>query len=212
MKKLILTSLIAINILGSKNLSFSQDAVAFDKGTLVVTAGYGFPDLYRTSLRVAYNGYAATTVKGFGPLLFKGDYGIVKFKWGHSVGVGAVIGYNSTSVNFTNYYYNSGFFYTPYGQTDKYRTITIGARGTYHFFTKEKFDCYASIGLGFNINTYSYSSTVPGTYVSSSRGRSGLYTAATVGIRYYFIKNFGVYSELGWDLNAPIQGGVCLKF
>lgn len=212
MKKLILTSLIAINILGSKNLSFSQDAVAFDKGTLVVTAGYGFPDLYRTSLRTRYNGYTSTTVKGFGPLLFKGDYGIVKFKWGHSVGVGAVIGYNSTSVNFTNYYYNTGFLYTPYTQTDKYRTITIGARGTYHFFTKEKFDCYASIGLGFNINSYSYSSTVPGTFINSSYGRSGLYSAATVGIRYYFTKNFGVYSELGWDLNAPIQGGVCLKF
>lgn len=213
MKKLILTSLIALNIFNSKNLIFSQDASAFDKGTLVVTAGYGFPDLYRTSLRVSYNAYTSTTVRGFGPLLFKGDYGIVKFKWGHSVGVGAVIGYNATNVNFTNYYWNnSGFYNSPYIQTDKYQTITLGARGTYHFFTKEKFDCYASVGLGFNINSYSYSSNVPGRYVNSSHERSVIYSAFTVGIRYYFTKNFGVYSELGWDLNAPIQGGICIKF
>ena len=213
MKKLILTSLIAINILGTKNLSFSQDAVAFDKGTLVVTAGYGFPDLYRSSLRTHYNGYTSTTVRGFGPLLFKGDYGIVKFKWGHSVGVGAVIGYNSTTVNFTHYYWNnSGFYNTPYTETDKYRTITIGARGTYHFFTKEKFDCYASVGLGFNINSYSNSTSVPGVISSGYLNRSVIYEAFTVGIRYYFTKNFGVYSEIGWDLNAPIQGGICLKF
>jgi hypothetical protein len=213
MKKLIITSLIALNILGLNSLSFSQDGSAFDKGSLVVTAGYGFPDLYRTSLRLAYNSYSSSTVKGFGPLLFKGDYGIVKFKWGHSVGVGAVIGYNSTSVNFTNYYWNnSGFYNTSYTQTDKYRTITIGARGTYHFFTKEKFDCYASVGLGFNINSYSYSSSVPNIHTNSSHGRSVLYSALTVGIRYYFTKNIGVYSELGWDLNAPIQGGLCLKF
>lgn len=213
MKKLILISLTVINILGFNNLSFAQDGSAFDKGTLVVSAGYGFPDLYRSSLRVSYNGYTSTTVKGFGPLLFKGDYGIVKFKWGHSVGVGAVIGYNSTRVDFTNYYWNnSGFYNAAYTQTDKYQTITLGARGTYHFFTKEKFDCYASVGLGFNINSYSYSSTAPGRYINSSHERSALYTALTVGIRYYFTKNFGVYSELGWDLNAPIQGGVCFKF
>lgn len=80
------------------------------------------------------------------------------------------------------------------------------------FFTKEKFDCYASVGLGFNINSYSYSSSVPNIHTNSSHGRSGLYSALTVGIRYYFTKNIGFYSELGWDLNAPIQGGLCLKF
>lgn len=194
----------------------AQDNTAFEKGTVVATVGYGFPDLYRTSLRVYYNGNSSTTVRGFGPLILKGDYGIVKFKWGHSVGAGIVLGYSSTKVDYTytDYRWNNGNGwgnYT-YSQTDYYRTITVGARGTYHFFTKEKFDCYASIGLGFNINTYTQTTNDPSGYNTLARGRSGLYEAFTVGIRYYFTKNFGVYSELGWDMSTPIQAGVALKF
>ena len=41
MKKLIITSLIALNILGLNSLSFSQDGSAFDKGSLVVTEKNG---------------------------------------------------------------------------------------------------------------------------------------------------------------------------
>ncbi|MBI3519495.1 MAG: hypothetical protein HY062_09095 [Bacteroidetes bacterium] len=193
--------------------SKAQDNTAFEKGTVVATAGYGFPDLYRTSLRVAYNGYSSTKVSGVGPIILKGDYGIVKFKWGHSVGAGIVIGYSSSKVVFNDYYndYYNGYR-TLYTETDSYKKITIGARGTYHFFTKEKFDCYASIGLGFNINSYTQTTNNPNGSTKSAVAGSGVYEAFTVGIRYYFTKNFGVYSELGWDMSAPIQGGIALKF
>ena len=193
----------------------AQDESAFDKGTTVITAGYGFPDLYRTSLRLSYNAYSSTKVSGIGPIILKGDYGIVKFKWGHAVGAGIVIGYNATNIKFTGTYYdNNNFIYSTktYSETHKYKTITVGARGTYHFFTKEKFDCYASIGLGFNINTASHTTDNPNGYTSYAASRSGLYNAFTVGIRYYFTKNFGVYSELGWDNSTPIQAGLALKF
>lgn len=210
MKKHLLFAYCICILLSSNNL-FSQET-AFEKGTIVATGGYGFPDLYRTSLRVNYNSYNSRTVSGIGPLILKGDYGIVKFKWGHSVGAGIVIGYSSTKVkySYSNSYWSNNTFYN---QTDAYKTITIGARGTYHFFTKEKFDCYASVGLGFNINTYSRSSNDPnGALVVSSTGRSGVYESFTVGIRYFFNKNIGVYSELGWDMSAPIQAGIALKF
>ena len=195
----------------------AQDKTAFEKGTVVATVGYGFPDLYRTSLRIAYNAYSSTKVSGVGPIILKGDYGIVKFKWGHSVGAGIVLGYSSTNVKYTystsRWYGGSGWNNYTYNQTDKYKTITVGARGTYHFFTKEKFDCYASVGLGFNINTYNQISDDPdGALRTSYKSRSGLYQAVTVGIRYYFTKNIGVYSELGWDMSNPIQGGVAIKF
>lgn len=213
MKKIIVLILSTIVLLPLQNKA--QDESAFEKGTVVATVGYGFPDLYRTSLRVAYGSYSSRTVRGFGPLLLKGDYGIIKFKWGHAVGAGIVIGYSSTSVtyNYNDYvgypYYNNAV----YTQKDKYNTITIGARGTYHFFTKEKFDCYASIGLGYNINTYSYSTNNPnGQSYRSASSRAGIYSAFTVGIRYFFTPNIGVYSELGWDASAPIQGGLALKF
>jgi hypothetical protein len=190
----------------------AQDNSAFEKGTIVATAGCGFPDLYRTSLRANYSGYNSTNVGGFGPLILKGDYGIYKFKWGHTVGAGIVIGYNSTKVGYTinnNYSPIAGVYY----ETDHYRTITLGARGSYHFFTKEKFDCYASIGLGFNINSYAQTRNNPnGYFARTATPRSALYGSFTVGIRYYFTKNIGVYSEVGWDMSAPIQGGVAIKF
>lgn len=195
----------------------AQDNTAFEKGTIVATGGYGFPDLYRTSLRVSYNGYSSTKVSGLGPIILKGDYGIIKFKWGHTVGAGIVVGYSSSKVDYsystTKWNNGNGWNNYTYNQTDNYRTITFGARGTYHVFTKEKFDCYASIGLGFNVNTYTRSTNDPdGIYISGYKSRSGIYQAFTVGIRYYFTKNFGVYSELGWDNSTPIQGGVALKF
>ncbi|MES2763317.1 MAG: hypothetical protein V4677_13980 [Bacteroidota bacterium] len=194
------------------NFNFkAQDNTAFEKGTIVATAGYGFPDLYRTNLRVSYNGYSSRTIRGFGPLILKGDYGIVKFKWGHSVGAGIVIGYSSTKVEYINNYY--GPIAGVYTETDNYRTITIGARGTYHFYTKEKIDCYASIGLGYNINSFTQTHNNPnGYYARTGNARAGLYSAFTVGIRYYFTKNIGVYAEGGWDMSAPIQGGVAIKF
>ena len=179
----------------------------FDKGTVVLTVGYGLPDLNRISLRSSYNiYYDNTTVRGFGPLIFKGEYGIMKFKWGHSVGGGIIVGVNSTNVT----YYYSNHLWT---QTDRYTTITIGARGTYHFFNNDKIDCYANVGLGFNINTYNQTTTDPkGKNDSYFNKPSSVYEAITVGIRYYFSKNIGVYAEAGWDMHAPLQGGLAVKF
>ncbi|MBK6985002.1 MAG: hypothetical protein IPH32_09720 [Bacteroidetes bacterium] len=216
MKKITLFTIALVSAILFHNKILAQDNSAFDKGTVVATAGYGFPDFYRTSLRVSYNAYSSRSVRGFGPIILKGDYGIVKFKWGHSVGAGIVIGYSNTRVNYTyietKWNNGNGWNNYTYSQTDNYQTITIGARGSYHFFTKEKVDCYANVGLGFNINTSTHTTDNPNGYTSYAASRSGLYNAFTVGIRYYFTKNIGVYSELGWDNSTPIQGGVAIKF
>ncbi len=211
MKKQIVLALASVLFLF--NLNSNAQKLAYEKGTTVATIGYGFPDLYRSTLKVAYNGYKSKTVVGFGPLMLKGDYGIYKFKWGHTVGAGIVLGYNSTTIRFDYTHWNKGQAkYVDYTETDVYRTITVGARGTYHFYTKEKLDCYASIGLGFNVNSAVQTTDNPdGANIVVSK-RSGVYESFTVGIRYYFTKNFGVYSELGWDMSAPIQGGIALKF
>ncbi len=193
----------------SSLLFYSQNiksqSSAFDKGTVVATIGYGLPDLHRTSLRASYNAYNNTSVYGFGPLILKGDYGIVKFKWGHTVGAGIVLGFSTTTIN---YLYSNNLW----SQTDHYTTITIGVRGSYHFYTKEKIDCYANVGIGFNINSNNQSSTNPIGANNSVYKSPGSYEAFTIGIRYYFTKNIGVYAEAGYDMHAPIQGGLALKF
>ncbi len=217
MKKITQFTIVLVSAILFSNKISAQDNSAFEKGTIVVTAGYGFPDFYRTSLRTSYNGYSSRSVRGFGPLILKGDYGIVKFKWGHSVGAGIVIGYSNTRVNYTyvesKWNNGNGWNSYTYSQTDNYQTITVGARGSYHFFTKEKVDCYANVGLGYNISSYTQTTDNPsGSYSRVGSARTGLYSALTVGIRYYFTKNIGVYSELGWDMSTPIQAGIAIKF
>ncbi len=221
MKKLKVFSFLLLGTLFLSNtkMSAQDENTAFDKGTVVITAGLGFPDFNRIDKRTQYTGngaYNSTTVRGIGPLILKGDFGIVKFKWGHTLGAGFVLGYNSTTVNFayTEYKWNNnnGYYYETYNQTDKFKTFTVGARATYHFFTKEKIDCYANVGLGYNIRTYSRTTNDPYGNYAYSGAQSGAYSAFTAGIRYYFTKNFGVYAELGWDMSTPIQGGIALKF
>ncbi len=212
MKKQIVLALASVLFLFSLK-SHAQDKTAYDKGTTVATIGFGFPDLYRTNLISAYNKYNSSKVSSVGPIILKGDYGIVKFKWGHTVGVGIVLGYNSTSIKYTDTYHDNKGKINTYTETHNYSTMTVGARGAYHFFTKEKIDCYASIGLGLNFNKISRTGFNPSQgYPFYQNQRSVLYSAFTVGIRYYFTKNFGVYSELGWDNSTPIQAGFALKF
>lgn len=209
--------LVVLIAVSTTNHLMAQD-VCYDKGSVIVTGGVGFPDLYRASLRTYYRGYASEKISGFGPVILKGDYGIYKFKWGHSVGAGIVLGFNTTKATFTyrdwvwNWASGSNGYYADYTQTDKYTTLTVGARGTYHFYTKEKIDCYASLGLGFNINMHSQTTNDPSGIQYKSKQRPGLYEAGTVGIRYYFTQNFGVYSELGWDNSTPVQAGLTFKF
>lgn len=202
--KIILTFILSsIFIFNSK---IKAQETTFDKGTVVLTLGYGLPDLNRMSLRSSnIKDYDNKTIRGYGPIIFKAEYGFYKFKWGHSVGGGIIVGVNSTSVT---YYYSNSLW----THTDRSTTITIGARGTYHFFNNDKIDCYANVGLGFNVNSYNQITNNPkGKNDLYFNKRSNLYEAFTVGIRYYFSKNIGVYAEAGWDM-APFQGGLAVKF
>lgn len=54
MKKQIVLALASFIFLFNSTTK-AQDNTAYEKGTIVATVGYGFPDLYRTSLRLAYN-------------------------------------------------------------------------------------------------------------------------------------------------------------
>jgi hypothetical protein len=208
MKKIFFIVLILFNVLTHQQILFSQNIADFDKGTLVVTVGAGFPDFYRFGLKADYIGYSSKKVRGFGPLIIKGDYGLIKFKWGHTLGAGALLGCNFTTADLNYFQENNNF----YSQTDKYFTITFGVRGTYHFYAKEKFDCYGNVGLGFNINSSNRTSNDPFASSYSLYKRSAIYQALTVGIRYFFTETIGVYSEVGWDMSTPIQAGLSLKF
>jgi hypothetical protein len=215
MKKTALLVIVTFSFVFSGNHLVAQDGTSFDKGTVVATVGYGFPQLYapRIGNPKVIDPYNPSKVGGFGPFIVKGDYGIVKLKWGHTIGAGIVLGYNTMKVRYeySDYYY--GPAYRVFTQTNTYNTLILGARGTYHFFTKEKLDCYVSIGVGCRLKFNVQSTTdhpSGSTYIYEDR--TGLYSGLGLGIRYYFTKNIGVYSEIGMDMWAPVQAGLALKF
>jgi hypothetical protein len=188
---------------------------AFDKGKTVVTVGYGVPNLARVGLRLIYGGYQGYSVSGFGPILVKGDYGILK-----NLGIGAVIGYSSTKLSFDqtdSYYdYNTGYSqsYT-YRESLKWTSLSLGAHANYHFVRKEKVDVYVGGGLGYTINNITYSNNDPynqnpGSYIAYSP--NAIFYAVTIGMRYYFTPNIGIYAEGGIEKGALLQGGLALKF
>ncbi len=189
-------------------------SLAFDKGKTVVTMGYGVPNLARVGLKIIYGPYPEYKVTGFGPILVKGDYGVLK-----NLGVGAVIGYASSKITYSenDYYYdNNGYsqLYT-YQESIAWTSISVGAHANYHFVRKEKLDVYVGGGLGYTINNFVYSNNDP--YYGTTRtyatyNPSSVFYAATIGLRYYFTPNIGIYAEGGIEKGALLQGGLALKF
>lgn len=211
MKK-INTLLIALMIITTSSLN-AQDA-SFEKGTTVVTVGYGVPNLSRVGLRLIYGTYTGYDVKGFGPILIKGDYGILK-----NLGVGAIIGYSNTKLSYTDtdyYYDNNGYAHAySYQESLTWSSLSLGGHANYHFVRKEKLDVYVGAGLGYTINNLVYSNNDPyygGTRTYATYNPSSIFYAATIGLRYYFTPNIGVYAEAGIEKGALLQGGLSIKF
>lgn len=208
----IFTLLLAI--LSFTNITAQGDS--FDDESIVITAGLGVPDFERIHLKNRYynNGYSSVNVRGFGPFIFKLDYGFYRLPWGHTVGAGVQFGYSASKLtyNFQDYWNNgnNNYYYT-YSQTDRISRTSAGVRGTYHFLTREVIDIYLNGGIGLTflsnqqtINDYN------GTRSSTYRNVD-YYTAITAGLRYYFFENIGLYTEIGWDLSAPVQAGISIK-
>ncbi len=192
----------------------AQDDLAFDKGKTVVTIGYGVPNLARVGLRLIYGTYPGYSVSGFGPILVKGDYGILK-----NLGVGAVIGYSSTKLSYTesNTYYNGNGNYQTYTYQESllWTSLSLGGHANYHFVRKEKVDVYVGGGLGYTINNLTYSNNdpyYPNNVTYATYNPNAIFYAVTIGMRYYFTPNIGIYAEGGIEKGALLQGGLALKF
>lgn len=207
-----------------------SDENAFDARKIVITIGYGFPNL-NTSVfkghvvnansindRYGDNTYAYS-VSGFGPAFLKVDYGVTKF-----LGLGISAGYSKVSLNESETYRYSvlnsvtGLYETnTYIDETKYENtkISVAARINFHFGTGEKLDPYAGIAMGYSFNqlklTYNTNNPTGPTPANYTSPGFPFHFAITVGMRYYFTKNIGIYGELGLDKWSLIQGGLAIK-
>ena len=186
-----------------------QKNSAFRKGAIVISAGYGFGNFTKT-LFMPYYDFDAFTYSASGPIHFKGEYGL-----SDKIGIGLSINYISGNAFWNDTYVPStGQLTNPAGRWD-FSLWSILLRMNLHFAPKKKLDPYVGIGAGYRqenwrfLSPYPLLSPAPPSLYSPTYLPWGFET--TVGLRYCFTNNIGIYTEIGFA-KAIIQGGITVKF
>jgi outer membrane protein W len=203
MKKNLLLSFVFLTVFSSSRIVAQSDD-AFAKGKVIISVGYGFPNLTK-SLFKSYDNYSGFTATGMGPLTGKVEYAL-----SDKIGLGLNVNYVQYKVE-----WNSDVI----AGTSKYKAGWKGTsfsallRMNLHFATSEKFDPYWGIGLGYRANNYTYFQEDPNASTStvSLKGAIPVGFETTLGMRYFFTKNIGAYLEAG-IAKAIVQGGLAIKF
>jgi hypothetical protein len=146
------------------------------------------------------------------------------------IGVGVSVGYRKTELTqvipytyydtttaypfvFGGYYYPQRTAYDIF--TFKINDLSIGGRINCHFLPGKKVDPYIGGALGYRLfnRDYSYTTDNPHGvyYVVEYENILPIYASATLGVRYLFSNDLGVYAEVGIDKWSVIQGGIVLK-
>lgn len=84
--------------------------------------------------------------------------------------------------------------------------FTAFARANYHFIHKKNLDSYVGLGGGYVRSVYQNSLGVPSDDVPAVFGYS-----AQLGLKYYFLRNMGLYTELGYVNGSFAQVGLVWK-
>lgn len=209
----IFSKTIAIIILLTTFIGSDLKAQCVEQGNSIFSLGYGFPNLGK-SIYKALNTNNDFKVKGIGPLHLKYEYML-----SDNIGIGA-------SINFVNF----GATYTEttsgdsmdinenwihWTQTTKYTLATKNYsalfRFNYHFVSTDNLDVYFGIGAGLRGGKTTYTSVPKDpdfTFDTKIAIPVGMETS--LGMRYFFTENIGVYTEIGLG-KSLIQFGGCFK-
>lgn len=209
--KKIVTVVVAV-LLFCSTKTFAQDE-AYQQGNSIISVGYGFPNLTDVVFTV-FNSNPGYSISAFGPIHFKYEYAL-----NHHWGLGITIGYEEAKVQWenTDYVYdpNTGYYDIPVSYAAGYKGSNIGilARANYHFLTSSKFDPYFGFALGYNDWAFTYFNDDPNYSGGGSTVKVPIPLAlsVTIGCRYYFTPNIGIYAELGYEKDV-IQFGFSGKF
>lgn len=173
---------------------------AFGEGKLVLTGGYGYGGGLVKLLLKTYEDENAYSFSGFGPVHFRGEFGL-----SDNIGLVLSVNHNSWKATWTH---TDGVLI--YYDEFKRSVISFLGRINVHFAVNESLDPYWGIGAGYRSANYSFTSTDPG-YDTSIESPLNLGFETTFGLRYYLAENFGLYVEMGLA-QSIIQGGLALKF
>ncbi|HWY09905.1 MAG TPA: hypothetical protein VN026_01205 [Bacteroidia bacterium] len=226
MKKNILLCIMALSIISShafssiagnpksKNKSYwlsekrnDGGEKCFDENTHIINFGVGFGRSYAYLYNAA--GASAGTTPAFS-VTYEQPW---PKKLGPGfLGVGAYFGYQHTYYNYNYYYfYNNGAYY--YDHSWNY--FMVAGRAAYHWdvLNSKNAEVYAGVLIGLRFQTYTYSTNDPGNSDPYKYNQSSVWPVYSVfaGARWYFVKNFGLFAELGYGISYA-TGGLSIKF
>jgi outer membrane protein W len=199
MKKVLFVSALFMFAVSAKSIAQDDNGGAWGgKGTVVVNAGYGFGNIWKTLFKVAA-GFSSNEVKATGPIAAGFEYGVSE-----KIGIGLQLGYGQVKSTAKN---------NTYTQTETLTSFQALARGNYHFGSSAKFDPYIGLGLGYGNFKYKYTDTDPSADpVSTFAIPSAFGFSGALGARYYFSPNIGIYAEVGYVTGSIAQAGAVVKF
>ena len=202
MKKLILPLLALTMILAPTK----SNAQAIEEGNVIIDAYYGFPNLYSTVFKAAYESSNSTgfNLGSQGPLGIRAEYLITD-----KVGFGIDLGMNSSSISKSEADINTNIIYDY-----KFSTRKIGAIFTfnYHFVENDKLDAYFVVGGGYGNRNFKFTSTDPNYIEESVESLIPISYKIGVGMRYFFTENIGANLALGLGQGGLANVGVSAKF
>ncbi|NUQ24451.1 MAG: hypothetical protein HUU34_10910 [Saprospiraceae bacterium] len=182
MKKIVLVLFTAVLCCGLVQKSQAQ---AYEKGSKVLNIGLGVGGWYDFGFGAP--GVSASFEVGIWPT---GKFGVI--------GLGAYTGFRVAVDN--NSFYDD----------ITYTNFVIAPRGTYHFtiIPVEKLDVYAAIQIITAFESINYKDEF---YDDFDASNLNIYPGVVAGVRYYFSDRFGVFGEVGYNLNY-LTGGIALSF
>jgi hypothetical protein len=196
-KKLIL--FVTTTLLTIATTSQAQDQ-CFKAGTSAINLGVGFGNTVTYGTGLYGYGGAVSIAPAFTASY---EYGIIHVGIG-IIGAGLEFGYQGSHYNYTdgvNIY------------KERWTTLGFCPRATYHFdiLNKGKLDIYPIIQLNVYNSIYTDNGPAGNVYVNPNNNSVFIRPSILAAVRYYFTPNFGVYSELGYDISI-IKAGISLKF
>ncbi len=175
------------------------NAQSFEKGKVIISGGYGFGNLTKALFKTYQDeaGYKATSL---GPIFGKFEYAV-----SDKIGIGVNVAHIGVGVSY-DVETSEGVSQNKF----KWNNTSVLARLNLHFAKSEKLDAYWGAGLGYRFGGMKWESQTDDTSAEFPFVNPfGFET--TIGVRYYFIPNLGVYAEAG-IAKAPIQFGLSAAF
>lgn len=187
------------------SLSFGQ---AFQQNKAYFSGGYGIGTITGIIFNfLSDNSDLKTT--SVGPIYVKGEYAITDH-----FGIGLNVAYMSNSATWLQY--NTDSLGNQYAFRPKIsrKTYSVLLRANYHFGSNEHFDPYIGLGLGYRTASWNVKTNDPYLKYSSPNIPTNLIPLGaefTIGFRYLFNENIGVYCEAG-AAKSVLQFGLVTKF